>query len=157
MALAGVGVSVLLWRSVWWELTLALALLPIVGVAVGMVALVFRGAASVFGSDAGTEPAETGPERIRLVPLRSTRLIDGVDGEDLRFFVRGAIGAEDWTQARWRGAKLPSGRKCDNSYHAALVACLTKSGIVQGYARGVSGYLAVPDVDRALRLLGVDG
>ena len=157
MALAGMGVSFLVWHSIWWELSLGLALLPIVGVAAGMVGIVFREAASVFGRDAGNEGEDTGPERVRLIPLRSSTLIDGVDAEDLRFFVRGAIGGEDWTQARWRGAKLPSGRKCDNAYHQALMACLVKAGIVEGYARGVSGYLAVPDVDRALRLLGVDG
>jgi len=94
-----------------------------------------------------------GDEQIRLVPVNRRVMVNGVDSEDLALFARAAVGSGDWTQAAWRGRRLPSGKRCDNGYHAALVGCLTKVGIVRDYGRGTSGHLAVSDVAEALRLL----
>jgi len=108
---------------------------------------------SLTGQDLDGDGMAGEPERVRLVPVNRRVMVNGVDSEDLGFFARAAVETCDWTQATWRGRRLPSGKRCDNGYHAALVGCLTKVGIVRDYGRGTSGHLAVSDVAEALRLL----
>jgi hypothetical protein len=148
------GVAVLVWRSVWVELSLALALLPFALLALGML-LYLWGLESLTGRDLDGDGMAGQPERVRLVPVNKRVMVNGVDSEDLSFFTRAAVETCDWTQATWRGRRLPSGRRCDNGYHAQLVGCLVKVGIVRDYGRGTAGHLAVSDVDAALRLLGL--
>jgi hypothetical protein len=153
------GVAVLVWRSVWVELSLALALLPFALLALGMLLYLRRnllwGLESLTGRDLDGDGMAGQPERVRLVPVNKRVMVNGVDSEDLSFFTRAAVETCDWTQATWRGRRLPSGRRCDNGYHAQLVGCLVKVGIVRDYGRGTAGHLAVSDVDAALRLLGL--
>ena len=151
------GVSLLVWRSVWVELCIALALVPFAALALGMMLYLRRNLLwtleSLTGQDLDGDGMAGEPERVRLVPVNRRVMVNGVDSEDLSFFTRAAVETCDWTQATWRGRRLPSGKRCDNGYHAALVGCLTKVGIVRDYGRGTSGHLAVSDVAEALRLL----
>lgn len=157
LALAAVGVSFLIWRSPWWELALGLALVPAVMLGVGLVLVVLRGLvlALVDHVNPGQEEGESTEEKVRLVPVNKRLLISGVDSEDLSYFVKAALGAGDWTQSRWRGHKMPSGRRCDNNYHRQIMEALVKVGIIRGYGPGSSGH-AGTDVEGALRLLGLD-
>ena len=151
------GLSLLVWGSVWVELCIGSALVPYVILALGMLLLVWRQLVWTLESMTGRDLDQDGevgqPERVRLVPVNRRVMVNGVDSEDLSFFTRAAVETCDWTQATWRGRRLPSGKRCDNGYHAALVGCLTKVGIVRDYGRGTSGHLAVSDVAEALRLL----
>ena len=159
LVIVSAGVSLLVWRSVWVELSLALGLLPIALLAVGMLIYLKRnllwGLESLTGQDLDGDGMTGQPERVRLVPVNRRLLVNGVDAGDLELFTRAALGSRDWTQSRWRGQSLPSGRRCDTAYHAQLVGILVKAGIVQDYARGTAGHLAVSDTDEALRLLGL--
>lgn len=156
LALAALGISLLAWRSPWWELILACALAPVAILGLGMAAVEVRGLQLALADrDAGELEDSTEPERVRLVPVNHRPVVDGCDAADLAFFTRTAIGAADWTQATWRGRRMPSGRACDNRYHAALVAALVKVGVIVDYSRGSSGHLAITDVAQALELLGV--
>lgn len=93
---------------------------------------------------------------IRVVPaFGKTSTTDQVDNRDLRAFVRTICQTKDWTQASWRGRQLPSGRTCDNAYHALLVAPLVKIRAVQGYGPRVTGFLAEDDADEICERLGV--
>lgn len=153
------GVAVLVWHGVWWQLSLALGLLPPAILALGMLLYLRRnllwGLEALTGQDLDGDGMAGQPERVRLVPVNRRVMVNGVDSEDLALFARAAVGTGDWTQATWRGRRMPSGRRCDNGYHAALVAALVKVGIVQDYGPRSAGHLAVSDVDDALRLLGV--
>jgi hypothetical protein len=156
-ALIGVVFSFLVWRSVWWELVLALAALPVLILWLGMTGFAIRGAISYILVPREEEQLDQAqPERMRLVPVRSSLVVNGCDSRDLAYFTKAALGAGDWTQKRWRGTTMPSGRKCDNGYHAALVACLSKAGIITDQGPRSSGDLAVRDVQQALHLLGVN-
>jgi len=153
------GLSLLVWRSVWVELCLALALVPYVILALGMLLLVWRQLVWTLESMTGRDLDQDGevgqPERVRLVPVNRRVMVNGVDSEDLALFARAAIGSGDWTQAAWRGRHMPSGRRCTNDYHAALMGVLVKAGIVQDYGPRSKGYLAVSDTEAALQRLGV--
>jgi len=156
LVVVGGGVSLLVWRSVWIELCIALLLVPYVILAAAMLLWLRRGVLQALEGMTGLDldgNGSIGDEQIRLVPVNRRVMVNGVDSEDLALFARAAVGSGDWTQAAWRGRRLPSGKRCDNGYHAALVGCLTKVGIVRDYGRGTSGHLAVSDVAEALRLL----
>ncbi len=156
LALAGAGVSLGLWGEVWWELVLGLALVPVVVLGVGLVAVLMRGLLlSLVDRAAQDEDQGDEPEKVRLIPLRTSRLIDGLDERDLAFFVSTAVSIRDWSQRAWRGRLLPSGRKVDNDLHQQLVAVLTKTEIVKDYGPRSSGVLAIRDPEEALALLGL--
>ena len=158
LALAATGGSFLVWGSVWLELTVGAALLPVGALGLGMAAVVVRGLVLALGSrdqgDEGAEVDEPNEERVRLVPVNKRLIVHGVDSEDLAYFVRVALGSGDWTQNRWRASVMPSGRRCDNNYHRAIMEALVKVGIVQGYGRSSTGH-ATTDAEGALRLLGL--
>ena len=159
LVVTSAGVALLVWRSVWTELSLALGLLPIALLAVGMLVYLKRHLLwrleSLTGQDLDGDGMAGQPERVRLVPVNRRVMVNGVDSEDLALFARAAVGTSEYSQAAWRGRRMPSGRRCDNGYHALLVGCLVKVGIVEDYGRGTAGHLAVSDVDDALRLLGI--
>jgi len=159
LVVVGGGVSLLIRHSIWLELCVGLATLPFAVLAMGMMLYLRRHLLwtleRLTGQDLDQDGEVGQPERVRLVPVNRRVMVNGVDSEDLSFFTRAAVETCDWTQATWRGQRMPSGRNCDNSYHAALVGCLTKVGIVRDYGRGTAGHLAVSDVDEALRLLCV--
>jgi len=93
---------------------------------------------------------------IRVVPaFGRASTTDQVDNRDLRTFVRTICETKDWTQASWRGRQLPSGRTCDNAYHANLVAPLVKIRAIQDYGPRRTGFLAEDDADEICRRLGI--
>lgn len=93
---------------------------------------------------------------IRIVPAYGkTSTTDQVDNRDLRTFVRTVCATKDWTQATWRGKQLPSGRVCDNDYHAALVAPLVKIRAIQEYGPRRTGFLAEGDAEEICGRLGI--
>jgi len=159
LVIVSAGVAVLVWRAPWWELSLGLGLLPFALLAIGMLLYLrrnlFWSLETWTGQDLDGDGTAGEPERVRLVPVRGRVLVNDCDAADLAFFTRAAMGSRDWTQKTWRGRRMPSGRNCDGEYHARLVACLTKAGIIADYGRGTAGHLAVHDTDEALELLGV--
>jgi len=159
LVVVGGGVSLLVWRSVWVELCIGLALVPFAVLALGMMLYLRRNLLwtleSLTGQDLDGDGMAGEPERVRLVPVNKRVMVNGVDSEDLALFARAAIGSGDWTQAAWRGRHMPSGRRCTNDYHAALMGVLVKAGIVQDYGPRSKGYLAVSDTEAALQRLGV--
>ena len=158
LVIVGGGVSLLVWRSVWVELCIGLALVPYVILAAAMLLWLRRGVLQALEGMTGLDldgNGSIGDEQIRLVPVNRRVMVNGVDSEDLALFARAAIGSGDWTQAAWRGRHMPSGRRCTNDYHAALMGVLVKAGIVQDYGPRSKGYLAVSDTEAALQRLGV--
>jgi len=153
LALSTGAMSLLVWHSIWWEAVITLALLPVVGLAVGMAAFLARGLSWKLSAFRTYEASAD--ERVRLVPVNRRVLVNGVDSADLRLFTRTAVSTGDWTQATWRGRRMPSGRKCDNDYHAALVAVLVRCGVIRDHGPRQSGHLAVDSADDALRVLGL--
>ena len=102
--------------------------------------------------------ADIGPEEIRIIPFQGRgKLIEGVDPDDLRFFIETVMATGDWTQRAWRGVRLPSGRKCDNDYWAMLTAILRKTGILVDAGPRSKGRLTTTDATRVLDLLGLNG
>ena len=95
-------------------------------------------------------------EDIRLIPVRGGRLIDNAEERDLKTFIRTICDTNDWTQASWRGKRMPSGRECDNEYLSALIDPLVKGGFIQGRAPRVTGRLVENDADIILNTLGLD-
>lgn len=102
------------------------------------------------------EPTEVDADA-RIIPVyrekRST--IEGVDAEDLRDFVRVLCQRRDWSQATWRGQRLPSGKVMSNEYHARCMAIVANAGIVVDYGPRRKGRLTVEDADLALRKLNL--
>jgi len=96
-------------------------------------------------------------EDIRVVPVYGAglRTTDQVDRRDLKTFVRTICSTKDWTQTTWRGKQMPSGKTCDNDYHAQLVAPLVKIRAIQGYGPRVTGFLAVDDAGDICERLGL--
>ena len=70
-----------------------------------------------------------GGMNIRLIPVHARApTLDWLDPRDLRFFVE-QIGVNgDPSQDEWRGKRLPSGKACDNDYHALLCEAVAKTG-----------------------------
>ena len=159
LVIVSLGVAMLIWRAPWWELSLALGLAPFALLGLGMLLYLKRNLLwtleDLTGWDLNGDGTAGEPERVRLVPVRGRTLINECDAEDLAFFTRAAMGSQDWTQKTWRGRRMPSGKNCDGEYHARLVACLTKAGIIADYGRGTAGHLTVHDTDEALELLGL--
>ena len=106
------------------------------------------------GAIAGEQPAKA-QEVIRFVKVRGSGVVvsdpDGPAIEDVAEFVklhevRGA-GKENW-----RHVVMPSGRRCDDDYHAAMISSLESAGLWTGRKPRVAGKLvgAVEDALMAL-------
>lgn len=96
------------------------------------------------------EPAEN----IRLIRLKERAEIEGVDTEDLRFFVRTIWQTHDWSQRGWRKTEMPSGRPCTDSYHREMIEVLCKAQVLRDYGPRQGGYLS-GSVEQALEALGL--
>ena len=97
-------------------------------------------------------------EEVRLVPLQasvSTRLVDGLPEEDLRWFVR-YICVHGHSQRASLGQKAPSGRVVDAEYWAELSGPLRKFGIITGVKPRSAGVLAFNDPELILTRLGLN-
>lgn len=95
-------------------------------------------------------------DNVRLVPVYRHQMVDGVDRRDLRHFIIDSMRTRDWTQRRWRGRKMPSGRRCDNEYHRMMVDVLRRTGVIVGGGPRRSGYLATDNISEVLERLGLD-
>ena len=154
------GVSLLVWRSVWVELCLALALVPYVILALGMLLLVWRQLVWTLESMTGRDLDQDGevgqPEQIRLIPVRAAGpLIDGVPARDLRYFCEVIARSGDWSVRRWKGARMPSGTSLDVEGHAAMIAILKKAGLLVGHGERSTGELVTSDASEILQRLGL--
>jgi len=159
LVIVSLGVSYLIWRAPWFELSLALGLVPLGILAAGMIRYLGHNLLYALeartGQDLDGDGLAGAPDRIRLVPVNRPVLVNGIDARDLAEFTRAAVEMGDWTQATWRGRRMASGRRCDNRYHAALVDALVTAGIVRGYGKGTTGHLAISDAGEALQILGL--
>jgi hypothetical protein len=145
------------WRI--WRVALLSGLAPVV-----VASLMFAFASSrhllnviedLIGYDLNGDGAIGDNSRIIPVYREKRPTVDGVDADDLRDFVRAVSVTRNWTQNSWRGRKMPSGRVCDNGYHAAIMAVLCNAGIVADYGPRRKGRLAIEDADQALRMLNL--
>lgn len=145
--------SFLLWGFVCWQATLIVAILPIAVVWLGSLGYAVRVAVSW---NVRPQPPATVPDgdNIRLIPVHHNARTDGMNREDLAYFVRTALDTEDWSQRAWRTKLLPSGRKCDCELHAQFMAIMTKFKVIDGYGPRQTGY-ATMSSDEALKLLGL--
>jgi hypothetical protein len=149
LAIVAWSVSLLLWKRVLWEVGLSFALIPLIILAVNLLAYLVQGLRErVTGVPAG--------ESVRLIPVRSSRLVDGVDRDDLAYFVRTVARTGDTTQRSWRGVNMPSSATCDNALHARLVGILEKSGYLVERGPRTAGRLTTRDAGEMLNKLGLN-
>lgn len=114
-------------------------------------------AEKVTGRDLNQSGAVGDRPDIRLVPIRgSAYTIGGVEPEDWRHFVRTMCSTGDWTQATWRGVRMPSGRRCDNEYWERVTGHLKVLGIIVNAGPRATGELAIDDPNVILEMLGVN-
>ncbi len=123
----------------------------------GLLWLTWRRLWAGFETLIGYDLDAIGPEEIRLVPYRGPgKLIDGVIPDDLRYFVETVTQTGDWTQRAWRGVKMPSGRRCDNDYWAAMTGILRKTGVIVDAGPRATGRLTTSDAGEVLAMLGLN-
>jgi len=149
------------WGWDWADLKpfLLAASIPWAMVFVGLLWLTWRRLWVGFESLIGYDFEVGGPSEVRIVPYKGPgTLLDGVVvPEDLEYFVKQITATGDWTQRRWRGVKMPSGRRCDNEYHASMVKILRKTGVIVDAGPRSTGRLTTRDAERVLSLLGLNG
>ena len=92
---------------------------------------------------------------IRLIPVQGGRLVDGVDERDLAKFIEVVCNTGRFTQRDWRNVDMPSGRVCDNEYHALLIAPLVKAQVIVDRTERVAGRLVTRDAAQVKRVLGL--
>jgi len=123
----------------------------------GLLWLTWRRLWAGFETLIGYDLDGIGPEEIRIVPYRGPgKLIDGVIPDDLRYFVETVTQTHDWTQRAWRGVKMPSGRRCDNEYWAAMTGILRKTGVIVDAGPRSTGRLTTSDAGEVLAMLGLN-
>jgi len=149
------------WGWDWADLKpfLLAASIPWAMVFVGLLWLTWRRLWVGFESLIGYDFEVGGPSEVRIVPYKGPgTLLDGVVvPEDLRYFVETVVKTNDWTQRAWRGVRLPSGKRCDNEYWAAMTGILRKTGIIVDAGPRSKGRLTTTDATRVLDLLGLNG
>lgn len=151
LSVVGWSVSLLLWRRIIWEVGLSLGLVPPVLLATNLITYLLQALVERF------RPTAVAGESIRLIPVRSSRLVDGVDREDLAYFVKTVCRTGDVTQRAWRGMRMPSSAVCDNALHARLVGILEKGGYLVERGPRTAGRLTTRDAGEMLRTLGLNG
>lgn len=147
------------WRAWRWGLAVGLVPPGIVGLLFLrlIVALVNAALERILGVDLDDsgEIGDVPPTEVRLIPVnRSEKLIEGVDPRDLRYFVemqeqRGS------GQKAWRRVPLPSGRRCNDEYHAKMIQALERAKVWEGRGPRTSGKLRI-DAEQVISLLGLD-
>jgi len=146
------------WDWEWRELQpfLLAASVPWLMLFVGLLWLTWRRLWAGFETLVGYNLDGIGPEEIRIVPYKGPgKLIDGVIPEDLRYFVESITQTQDWTQRAWRGVKMPSGRRCDNDYWAAMTGILRKTGVIVDAGPRATGRLTTKSAEEVMHLLGL--
>jgi hypothetical protein len=160
LGLATLVVTAFAWGRVEWLLGMLMAALPVAIVGVGGLLLTTRLVVwkirwwTEWLEDQHTEDEER-KSNIRLVPVKDGLTIEGVYVEDLKYFLRACYNTHDWTQRRWRGAALPSGRPCTEKYHRDMIEILEKAGILCDYGPRQKGYLR-GTLEQALLRLGIE-
>lgn len=154
------GVSLLIWRSVWIELSLALALVPFALLAVGCLGYLRHNLLwtleDLLQRDIDQD-GEIGEPEARFVYVhQSGPQVNGISEADLRYFVTTICSTGDWSVRSWKGAALPSGRRCDQALHAQMTAVLEKAGLLVDRTRGSSGRLVTTDARAIMSKLGID-
>lgn len=110
----------------------------------------------ITGRDLNMSGAVGDRPDIRLIPVNgSSHTIGGVEPEDWRFFVQTICATQDWTQATWRGASMPSGRRCDNEYWDRLTKPLKAARVIVNAGPRATGELVVTDPNVILEMLGI--
>ena len=130
-----------------WRLLLAVAAIPWLFV---LYSAAQRRQGQVMADSA--EPIDN----IRLIPVYRHQFVDGVDRRDLRHFIIDSMRTQDWTQRRWRGRRMPSGRRCDNEYHHQMLEILRRTGVLVNSGPRRTGYLATHNITEVLERLGLD-
>lgn len=149
------------WAWGWVAVVMVAAAVPFILLGSGMVGLVVRGSLSwALEPKREIEVVHTDTQQAHIVPMTSRRTINGVAAEDLEMFIRQSLPVGDWTQRRWRSTVMASGRTCDTRYHASIMDVLVAAGVIEGYGKGSSGWLARADgaeigVDEALHKVGI--
>ena len=147
------------WYWYWADLKpfLLAASVPWAMLFLGLLWLTWRRLWAGFETLIGYDLDGIGPEEIRIVPYKGPgKLIDGVIPEDLRHFVETVMQTQDWTQRAWRGVKMPSGRRCDNEYWAAMTGILRKTGVIVDAGPRATGRLTTTDAKEVMAMLGLN-
>jgi len=131
---------------------------PIVALVAGDIASVIQATAEkITRKDLNMSGAVGDRPDIRLIPVAgSSHTIGGVEPEDWRFFINTICATQDWTQATWRGASMPSGRRCDNEYWERLTKPLKAARVIVNAGPRATGELVVTDPTVILEMLGVN-
>lgn len=97
-------------------------------------------------------------ETVRLVPLVTQtplRLIDGVQEQDLLYFIQRIL-IEGWSKRTWLGRELPSGKLVSTfSDYDQIVAPLVKANIIADRGERSAGHLTTNDPGEILGRLGI--
>lgn len=131
---------------------------PVLFLVAGDIASVVQATAEkITRKDLNMSGAIGDRQDIRLIPVTgSTYTIGGVAPEDWRFFINTICQTQDWTQATWRGASMPSGRRCDNEYWERLTKPLKAARVIVNAGPRATGELVVTDPDVILEMLGIE-
>jgi hypothetical protein len=80
---------------------------------------------------------------------------EGIDVEDLEYFIRTICSTRDWTQRTWRGKIMPSGIRCDTRMHRKMCDILERAGFFVGRKPRSSGQLVAREPETILATLGL--
>jgi len=154
----GVAVAISQWTAAVFRASFIIALIPLMAIGIMCAKMQLTRLIAAFEKVVQYDLDGDGVigEDIRLIPVRGGRLVDNVEERDLNVFIRTICDTNDWTQATWRGKRMPSGKECDNEYLNALIEPLVKAGFIQGRAPRVTGRLIEKDADVILEALKLD-
>lgn len=158
--LAGVVVLVVLNRGTPDEdglyRLLLLSILPYAVIAFQTVLNAVRGIAGVMGTST-PQTATVTRQDLRMIPVwrQQTPTYNGVDVEDLIFFIKRICVTKDWRQRTWTGVKLPSGIKCEIEDHRKMVEILKQAGFIIGHRPRATGRLVCSDPEQIIEHLGI--
>ncbi len=154
----GVAIAISRWTAVVFRTSFIIALVPLMVIGIMCARMQFTRLIAAFEEALQYDLDGDGVigEDIRLIPVRGGRFIDGAEERDLKTFIRTICDTNDWTQASWRGKRMPSGKECDNEYLNALIEPLVKAGFIQGRASRVTGRLIENNANVILQTLKLD-
>lgn len=145
----------------WWMI-LGVSLLPWAIVVLQTIHSATGGLSGAFPRPNPTPPpavaATTQKHDLRMIPVyrQNVPTLNGVDVQDLKFFIRRICATRDWTQRAWRGARMPSGYPCDNEYHRQMMEILKQAGFIIGHKPRSSGRLLCYDPEQIIDHLELD-
>lgn len=136
---------------------LLLSTLPWAILAFQTVLNAIRGIADVTATSTPQKSSVTRQD-LRMIPVwrQQVPTYNGVDVEDLVFFIKRICATRDWRQRTWTGVRLPSGMPCDIEYHRQMVEILKQSGFIIGHRPRVTGKLLCADPETIIDHLGLN-